>query len=74
MFFVIVQLSDDLGEEAGEEEWLGKAAHLLMGYEHVLRDHFKIDANVIAKGDKPLWDYWSSVFYCGTIFTTIGES
>lgn len=60
----------DLKED--EDRWLGRSTSALRDYEMVLLQHFKEDAHIMAKGDKPVWDFWSSVFYCGTIFTTIG--
>ncbi|BES96442.1 Hypothetical protein NTJ_09254 [Nesidiocoris tenuis] len=63
--------------EIGSPEWLiwqGKSSQAIIEYEGRLFEHFKQDSHILSKGDRPTWDFWSSVFYCGTIFTTIGES
>ncbi|KAL1137958.1 hypothetical protein AAG570_009653 [Ranatra chinensis] len=74
--YTVLQNFRDIGPletQEDEEQWMGQSTKALREYEAVLKEYFKIDANILAKGDKPDWDYWSSVFYCGTIYTTIGE-
>ncbi|CAH1406042.1 unnamed protein product [Nezara viridula] len=61
-----------LDEDEDEDKWFGKSTASLRAYEAVLLEYFKQDTHIMSKGDKPMWDFWSSVFYCGTIFTTIG--
>ncbi|XP_073969036.1 TWiK family of potassium channels protein 18 isoform X3 [Rhodnius prolixus] len=55
-----------------EQRWLGRSTQAIREYEGVLLEYFKQDTHIMSKGDKPVWDFWSSVFFCGTIFTTIG--
>ncbi|KAK9502024.1 hypothetical protein O3M35_012634 [Rhynocoris fuscipes] len=59
--------------EEDEQRWLGRSTQAIREYEAVLLEHFKQDTHIMSKGDKPMWDFWSSVFFCGTIFTTIGK-
>uniref|UniRef100_A0A1B6DG40 Potassium channel domain-containing protein n=1 Tax=Clastoptera arizonana TaxID=38151 RepID=A0A1B6DG40_9HEMI len=59
----------DMPEKNCSDEWLGLAAQRMRPYEQIVIDHYKqghIDR------EKPIWSYWSAVFYCGTVFTTIG--
>ncbi|KAK2575321.1 hypothetical protein KPH14_008167 [Odynerus spinipes] len=63
----IRQLWDD--EEDGER-WKGGARNELMKYEEHLYEFYK--RGVTDRGQK-VWTFWNAVFYCGTIYTTIGE-
>ena len=53
------------------ENWRGRAANQLMIYEGQLRNHFK---HGVTEQEEKIWTFWNAVFYCGTIYTTIGES
>ncbi|CAL1673520.1 unnamed protein product [Lasius platythorax] len=50
--------------------WKGRAAEELMEYENDLYEFFK--RGLTDRGQK-VWTFWNAVFYCGTIYTTIGE-
>lgn len=52
------------------ERWKGQAANELMEYENDLYEFFK--RGLTDRGRK-VWTFWNAVFYCGTIYTTIGE-
>jgi hypothetical protein len=41
-----------------------------MKYEEHLYEFFK--RGVTDRGEK-VWTFWNAVFYCGTIYTTIGK-
>lgn len=58
--------------EEDEKEWLGRATQEMIGFEQEVIEHYK--QGQIDRGGKPVWNYWSAVFYCGTVFTTIGKS
>lgn len=51
--------------------WRGEATNHLMEYERHLYESFK--HGVTDRGEK-VWTFWNAVFYCGTIYTTIGKN
>ncbi|EFN82793.1 hypothetical protein EAI_01952 [Harpegnathos saltator] len=67
---VIRELCDDSVLASNMELWRGQAANRLMKYEEHLYEFYK--RGVTDLGQK-VWTFWNAVFYCGTIYTTIGE-
>lgn len=47
--------------------WEGKANNLLQIFEDIVVNSTKSGATQKA------WTFWNSMFYCGTIYTTIGR-
>ncbi|XP_046667051.1 uncharacterized protein LOC124358861 [Homalodisca vitripennis] len=58
--------------EQDDEDLMGRAVQEMRVFERHIIEHFK--EGHIDKDDKPLWNFWSAVFYCGTVFTTIAHS
>lgn len=53
-----------------EDAWTTEADHELEKFVQELRAHFKNGED--NQKDK-VWTLWNAVFYCGTIYTTIGK-
>lgn len=68
---MIREICNDSVLASDTERWRGTAANKLMKYEEHLYEFFK--RGVTDRGEK-VWTFWNAVFYCGTIYTTIGES
>lgn len=66
---LIRELWDDEVLASDVELWKGGARRELMKYEEHLYEFYKL--GVIDRGEK-VWTFWNAVFYCGTIYTTIG--
>jgi hypothetical protein len=64
------RLTQDPTLAENDKEWEGRAVYEMHKFEVVLHESFK-------HGSTPkkehLWGFWNAVFYCGTIYTTIGE-
>jgi hypothetical protein len=54
-----------------DSDWEGKAVERLLQFEQALYEYHK---HGITPQKNDVWSFWNSVFYCGTIYTTIGES
>ncbi|XP_063239872.1 uncharacterized protein LOC134540833 [Bacillus rossius redtenbacheri] len=54
---------------ADAEEWEGAATRRVREFEDRLHEAFK-HGHVV--NDTKVWSFWNAVFYCGTIYTTIG--
>jgi hypothetical protein len=53
-----------------DREWEGRAVPEMQKFEDFLYESFK-HGNPPKKDN--VWGFWNAVFYCGTIYTTIGE-
>ncbi|XP_076382626.1 uncharacterized protein LOC143260571 [Megalopta genalis] len=67
---VIRELWNDERLAGNTDLWDGRARNELMKYEELLYNFYK--KGVTDRGQK-VWTFWNSVFYCGTIYTTIGK-
>lgn len=53
----------------GDSTFIKKTSDLILRYEFVVVDNNNNNKNNM----KPEWNYLNAVFYCGTVFTTIGK-
>lgn len=60
-------------EETSDGEWQGDSVRELLKYEDKLMEHWSTKALVAANRGKKIWSLWNAIFYCGTIYTTIGK-
>ncbi|XP_040071257.2 potassium channel subfamily K member 18 [Ixodes scapularis] len=62
---------DDLYRECGDEaRWKKLAQRRLFEYEAQMR--LLCQAGITTDSERELWTFWGAMFYCGTVFTTIG--
>ncbi|KAH7982519.1 hypothetical protein HPB52_005462 [Rhipicephalus sanguineus] len=54
-----------------EHRWRRLALRRLQEYEAQMRA--LCQAGVTTDAERQLWTFWGAMFYCGTVFTTIGE-
>ncbi|KFB37475.1 hypothetical protein ZHAS_00004723 [Anopheles sinensis] len=59
-------------ENPDQDLWEGQAINLVEQYSAVLYQSFK-EGSFESKQTKKTWSFWNAVFYCGTIYTTIGK-
>lgn len=67
----ILALDREKLESADPDLWEGRAINLVEEYSAVLYESYK-QASFENKQSKKTWSFWNAVFYCGTIYTTIG--
>lgn len=58
-----------MGMQITNESTFDKASNIIKDYESFVVDHNNFKKNNM----KPEWNYLNAVFYCGTVFTTIGK-
>lgn len=54
------------------KQWEGEFVNALRPYEEVLINAFK-QGQFENKDQKKTWSFFNAMFYCGTIYTTIGK-
>lgn len=63
-------LSQDPKLAENDDEWVGRAVSEMHKFEVILYESFKHGST---PKENHVWGFWNAVFYCGTIYTTIGE-
>lgn len=53
--------------------WRQNALTRVLEYEEQIRTLMR-EAGLYTPSDKKVWTFWGALFYCSTVFTTIGES
>lgn len=67
----ILALDREKLENPDPDLWEGRAINLVEEYSAILYEAYK-QGSFENKHNKKTWTFWNSVFYCGTIYTTIG--
>jgi hypothetical protein len=66
----IRRLTRDPKLAANDDEWEGRAVSEMHKFEEILYESFKHGGT---PQENAIWGFWNAIFYCGTIYTTIGE-
>jgi hypothetical protein len=53
-----------------DNDWEGRAVEQMLIFEKTLYEYYK---HGVTPQKNDVWSFWNSVFYCGTIYTTIGK-
>jgi len=64
------RLTPDKKLADNDKEWQDSAMSELKKFEDKLYESFKHGST---PKENHVWSFWNAVFYCGTIYTTIGE-
>ncbi|XP_058459893.1 potassium channel subfamily K member 18 isoform X2 [Malaya genurostris] len=67
----ILALDREKLENPDPDLWEGRAINLVEEYSTVLYEAYK-QGSFENKKNKKTWTFWNALFYCGTIYTTIG--
>ncbi|XP_055597921.1 potassium channel subfamily K member 18 isoform X2 [Uranotaenia lowii] len=67
----ILALDREKLENPDTDLWEGRAINLVEEYSTVLYEAYK-QGSFENKQNKKTWSFWNAVFYCGTVYTTIG--
>ncbi|XP_049539347.1 potassium channel subfamily K member 18 isoform X3 [Anopheles darlingi] len=67
----ILALDREKLENPDPDIWEGRAINLVEEYSAVLYQSYK-EGSFENKQNKKTWSFWNAMFYCGTIYTTIG--
>jgi hypothetical protein len=54
-----------------DNDWEGRAVEEMLKFENILYEYYKHD---VTPQQSKVWSFWNAIFYCGTIYTTIGKS
>lgn len=67
---MIKLLIDESKTTSDPNMWKNRATNQMHKYEAQLYEYFK---RGFSDSEEKVWTFWNAVFYCGTIFTTIGR-
>lgn len=70
---VLKDIASRSPETTTDEEIMGDSYTALLEYEDTLQDYWSRKALIVANRGSKIWTFWNAVFYCGTIYTTIGK-
>ena len=68
---IIVQLLNSSDRVVVTKQLEMNLKEMLINYESDIMSAYK--AGISSSSDTETWGFWSSLFFCGTVFTTIGE-
>lgn len=67
-------LPDGVRYQRMKKEWVKTASAKIINFENFARN--ELQCSTLAEDGKqpPSWDIWGALFFCGTVYTTIGKS
>ena len=66
-------LSIQIPSEKSIGEWQGEATRKLEVFEDYIIENYNNHKLIMTNRGRKLWTFWNAVFYCSTIYTTIGK-